>query len=98
MELGQDATEWLDESTELPIQRMVQMIGGAVVMIAIIVVVVNAVLTEPSVANSEGPFSPIIDRLGTTGVAAMGLLIIGLLVAAGMWILQIMDMGGRGGF
>jgi hypothetical protein len=98
MQRGQDATNRLDEQTNLPISNMVRMIGGAVILIAIIVVVVNAVLTTGAVANSTGPFTPVIDDLETTGVAAMGLLIVGLLVAAGMWIMSIMDMGRGGGF
>lgn len=96
LQRGRDVTASLDDSTELPIASMVRMIGGATVLIAIIVVVVNAVLTTDVVANTTGPFDSVITDLETTGVAAMGLLIVGLLVAAGMWIMSIMDMGGGG--
>jgi hypothetical protein len=62
--------------------RTVQMIGGAVIGIAVVTIVVNEVLTTGAVANSSGPFSGVIGSLETTGVAAMSLLVIGLLVAA----------------
>lgn len=83
-ELGLDQARIMD---------MVRMIGGAVVLIAIVVVVVNSVLTTDAIANSTGPFDGVIDDLETTGVAAMGLLVVGLLVAAGAAIMRIMDRG-----
>lgn len=83
-ELGLDQARIMD---------MVRMIGGAVVLIAIVVVVVNSVLTTDAIANSSGPFDGVITDLETTGVAAMGLLVVGLLVAAGAAIMRIMDRG-----
>lgn len=81
----------------LNIQRTIQAIGGSVVAIALITVVVNEVLTTNAIANSTGPFTGVIDSLNTTGVAAMTLLVVGLLVAAGMRIMGMMG-GGGGGF
>jgi len=39
------------------IMRTVQMIGGAVITIAVIVIVVNEVLSVDAINNSTGPFS-----------------------------------------
>jgi len=83
-----------DQLDQMNIMKTVQMIGSAVVAIAIIAVVVNQVLTTSAVANTTGPFDPVIDQLGTTGVAAMGLLIVGLIVAAASQLMGFM----RGGF
>jgi len=82
-----------DDVDEMAVMRTVQMIGGAVVGIAVIAIVVNELLTTDAVANSSGPFDGVIDSLGTTGVAAMSLLVIGLLVAAAS---RIMDFFGGG--
>ena len=70
------------------IMREVQVIGGAVIMIAIVVIVVNEVLTVDAVNDSEGPFSGVIDSLETTGVAAMTLLVVGLLVVAAVALMR----------
>jgi len=78
---------------EMSVMRTVQMIGGAVVGIAVIVIVVNELLTTDAVANTTGPFDGVIDSLGTTGVAAMSLLVIGLLVAAASRILDFFGGG-----
>lgn len=75
------------------IMRVVQLVGGAVVGIAIVVLVVNEVLTVNAIANSTGPFSGVITSLETTGVAAMTLLVVGLLVVAAS---SIMDFFGGG--
>lgn len=80
------------------ISSSVQVIGGAVITIAIIVIVVNEVLTTSAVNNSSGPFSGVIDSLETTGVAAMGLLVVALLVAAAGVIMRYMGGNGGGGF
>lgn len=78
----------------MPILREVEIIGGAIILIAIIVVVVNAVLTTTAVANSTGPFSGVITTLQNTGSAALGLLVVGLLVVAAVAIMRFF----RGGF
>lgn len=73
--------DW-DDDLHQSMMRTVQMIGGAVIGIAVITIVVNEVLTTEVVNNSSGPFGGVIDSLETTGVAAMTLLVVGLLVAA----------------
>jgi hypothetical protein len=78
---------------DLSIMQEVRMVGGAVVLIAVIVLVVNEVLTVPAINNSTGPFTPVIDSLGTTGVAAMSLLVVGLVVAAARAIMGFMGGG-----
>jgi uncharacterized membrane protein len=83
-----------DDVSDMPIMREVQMIGGAVITIAVIVIVVNEVLTTSAVNNSTGPFSGVIDSLETTGVSAMVLLVVGLLVAAAAALMSFF----RGGF
>lgn len=79
---------------EMGIMREVQIIGGAVIMIAIVVLVVNEVLTVDAINNSSGPFSGVITSLEGTGVAAMTLLVVGLLVLAARAIMR--NFGGGG--
>lgn len=73
--------------------RTVQMIGGAVIGIAVVVIVVNSVLTTDVVANTSGPFDGVIGSLETTGVAAMSLLVVGLLVAAASKLMSFFGGG-----
>jgi len=73
--------------------RTVQMIGGAVIGIAIVTIVVNEVLTTSAVSNSSGPFGGVISSLETTGVAAMSLLVVGLLVAAASKLMSFFGGG-----
>jgi len=73
--------------------RTVQMIGGAVIGIAIVTIVVNEVLTTSAVNNSTGPFGGVINSLETTGVAAMSLLVVGLLVAAASKLMSFFGGG-----
>jgi len=91
-QLGDDM---LDETfdDEMSVMRTVQMIGGAVVGIAVITIVVNQLLTTSIVANTTGPFDGVITSLENTGVAAMTLLVVGLLVAAAS---RLMDFFGGG--
>ena len=91
-----ESDEVTEESTEeqtLPVMQAVRMIGGAVVGIAVIVLVVNEVLTIGAVSNSTGPFAGVIDSLETTGVAAMTLLVVGLVVVAAQQIMSYMGGG-----
>lgn len=90
-----EEVEDTDESEEqtLPVMQAVRMIGGAVVGIAVIVLVVNEVLTIGAVSNSTGPFAGVIDSLETTGVAAMTLLVVGLVVVAAQQIMSYMGGG-----
>lgn len=82
-----------DADLELDVMRAIQAIGGGVIAIAIVVVVVNAVLTTDAVANSSGPFQGVIDSLNTTGVSAMVLLVIGLLVGAASRLMGMFSSG-----
>jgi hypothetical protein len=78
-------------ASSMGIMQAVKMIGGAVVGIAVIVLVVNQILTVDAIANTTGPFTDVINSLETTGVAAMVLLVVGLLVVAASYIMQYMD-------
>jgi len=91
-----ESDEVTEESTEeqtLPVMQAVRMIGGAVVGIAVIVLVVNEVLTIGAVSNSTGPFAGVIDSLETTGVPAITLLVVGLVVVAAQQIMSYMGGG-----
>lgn len=82
---------------KMAVVQAARLLGGAVITIAITVVVVNEVLTVNAINNTTGPFTGVIDSLDTTGVAAMSLLVVGLLVYAGQKIMGFMG-GGGGGF
>ena len=73
----------------------VRVIGGAMIGIAILAVVLTEVFTLDVIANSDGPFQGVIDSLESTGSAALGLLVIGLLVLAAN---RVMGFFGSGGF
>jgi len=77
------------------IMNTVRVIGGAMIGLAVLVVVLDEVFSINSISNSSGPFSGVIDSLESTGVAALSLLVIGLLVAAAN---QVMGFFGGGGF
>jgi hypothetical protein len=84
------------KSTDLArmmISAVVQKVGGAMITIALVGVVVNQVLTTSVVNNSSGPLN-VVNQLGTTGQAAMGFLILALLVLAAKVIMNIMGDGG----
>lgn len=71
----------------MPIVPEVRMIGGALITIVLIGIVLNEVVTTTAINNSSGPFSQVINDAESTGVAAMGLLVIGLIVVAANAIL-----------
>jgi len=73
----------------------VRVIGGAMIGIAVLVVVLNEVFALNSVSNSSGPFSDVITQLQNIGGAALGLIVIGLLVAGAN---RVMGFFGGGGF
>lgn len=75
------------------ISQVVQKIGGAMITIALVGVVVNQVLTTDVVANTSGPLN-VVNQLGSTGQAAIGFLILALLVMAARVIMNIMGDGG----
>ena len=74
----------------------VRLIGGAVVLLLVLALVLNEVYGAIDIAE-ENPWHEIVDDLETTGVAALGLLVIALLVLAASAIMRAMDMGGLGG-
>jgi hypothetical protein len=76
------------------IVRTVRVVGGALITILLVTLVLNEVFSAVDV--SSGAFSGIADQLTTTGVSAMGLLIVGLLVVAANRIMGIFG-GGSGG-
>lgn len=84
----------LEGRKAMAVQREIQLIGGAIIMMAIIVVILNEVLTLDAVANSTGPFSTVIDSLTSTGSSALILLVIGLLVAAAIAVISFFGGGG----
>ena len=76
------------------IMQQVRLIAGAMIGISVLVIVLNEVFSLDSIANSSGPFSDVVNSLESTGGAALGLLVIGLLVVAAN---AIMGFFGRGG-
>ena len=72
----------------------VRVIGGATIGIAVLVLVLNEVFSLEAM-SSEGPFAGVQDSLESTGAAALGLLVIGLLVLAAN---RVMGFFGSGGF
>jgi hypothetical protein len=88
--------DYHDAMSQMGLTQAVRLVGGAVITIALVVIVVNEVLTINAINNSSGPFSGVIDSLNTTGVAAMTLLVVGLVVVAGRVIMGF--MGGGDGF
>lgn len=75
----------------LGIMSEVRLIGSALVVILIITLVLTEVYDAVEV--SEGPFSEIVNDLETTGVAAMSLLVVGLLVVAASAIMRFFGGG-----
>lgn len=71
--------------------RTVRLIGGAMVTILLIAVVLNEVFAAVSVG--DGPFSEIGTDLETTGVAAVSLLVVGLIVLAANRLMNIFGSG-----
>jgi hypothetical protein len=102
--MAQSAQDWADEKEEqarfladsydgrLGIMREAQLIGGAMITILLIAVVLNEVFQAVNVGS--GPFSQIGTDLETTGVAAVGLLVVGLIVVAANALLGMFGSGG----
>ena len=96
--LGKGAVEKLERSTGLShaaIMGTVRVIGGAMIGIAILALVLTEVFTLDAMDVDGGPFEGVLDSLESTGAAALGLLVIGLLVAAAN---RVMGFFGSGGF
>ncbi|KMT45713.1 hypothetical protein EL22_28710 [Halostagnicola sp. A56] len=79
----------------MPIMAEVRMIGGALVMILLIVYILNEIYG--SITVSDGPFSSVVTDLETIGVAALGLLVLALLVIAAQAIMRFFGSSGFGG-
>jgi len=77
------------------IMGAVRLIGGALIGISVLVVVLSEVFSLDQIQNASGSFGGIIDSLESTGVAALSLLVIGLLVVAANRVMGF--FGGRGG-
>jgi hypothetical protein len=74
----------------------VRVLGGAMIGIAILVVVLNEVFALDTFNDTENmTFGGVITSLQSTGGAALGLLVIGLLVLAAN---RVMGFFGGGGF
>lgn len=73
----------------------IRLIAGALVSILIIALILFEV--SEAVNIGDGPFSGIEDDLQTTGVAAITLLVVALLVVAAAGIMRIMSVTGFGG-
>jgi len=98
LQTGADAVSKLERKAGMSHGNMmgtVRVIGGAMIGIAVLVVVLNEVFALSSVSNSSGPFSDVIGQIETIGGAALGLIVIGLLVAGAN---RVMGFFGGGGF
>jgi hypothetical protein len=95
---GQSAVNELSSRTDMSearIMDVVRVVGGAMIGLAVLVVVLNEVFAIDAIANGTGQFTGVIDSLETTGSAALGLMVIGLLIVAAN---RIMSYFGGGGF
>lgn len=82
-------------TSEANVMRTVRVIGGAMIGIAILALVLTEVFTLEAMNITDGPFASVMDSLESTGAAALGLLVIGLLVLAAN---RVMGFFGQGGF
>jgi len=97
LQTGASAVDTFQRRTgfaEANIMGAVRLIGGALIGIAVLVVVLAEVFSLSQIQNASGPFSGIIDSLETTGVAAISLLVIGLLVLAANRVMGFFGSGG----
>lgn len=73
---------------------MTERIAGGVMAIAIVAIVLNELFTLDLVNNTDGPFSGLITSVENVGTAALTLVVLGFLAAAGGAVLTMF----RGGF
>ena len=99
---GAQAVSSLQEKSGLShaaIMGTVRTIGGAMIGIAVLVLVLTEVFTleafNETNGSYDGPFGGVLDSLTSTGPAALGLLVIGILVLAAN---RVMGFFGGGGF
>ena len=93
-EVTADGADKTDGYAQADIMGVVRVIGGAMIGIAVLVVVLNEIFSIDSIANSTGPFGGVVDSLESTGVAALSLLVVGLLVAAANRVMGFFGGGG----
>lgn len=62
--------------------------------ISVLVVVLNEIFTLDAITNSSGPFGDVIDQLTGIGGAALGLLVIGILVLGANRVMGFFGGGG----
>lgn len=79
---------------EMRIMGAVRLIGGAMIGLAVLVVVLNEVWSLDIIGNSSGNFTSVTESLENTGGAALGLLVIGLLVVAANYVMGFFGSGG----
>ena len=77
------------------IMAMVRIIGGAMIGIAVLALVLTEVFTLDAMDVEGGPFEGVLDSLESTGAAALGLLVIGLLVGAAAQVMAFFGGGFR---
>jgi len=97
LELGKGAVDELEAQTGLSqamIMATVRAIGGAMIGISVLVVVLNEVFSLDAIANSTGEFSGVIDQLTNIGGAALGLLVVGILVLGANRVMSLFGGGG----
>ena len=90
VQLGANAVNNLADRTGMSnahIMGTVRLIGGAMIGIAVLALVLTEIFaleqfSTDADGNYDGPFGNVLDALTSTGPAALGLLVIGLLVAA----------------
>jgi len=93
--IGDSKFEELEQnSAKANIMQVVRLIGGALIGIAVLTVVLSEVFQLDAIANGSGPFSGITDSLESTGVAALSLLVVGLLVVAANRVMGFFGGGG----
>jgi hypothetical protein len=80
-----------NKTNRMGMVRTARLIGGAMVTILLIAVVLNEVFNAVNVGS--GPFSEIGNDLETTGVAAVSLLVVGLIVVAANRLMNIFGSG-----
>ena len=78
-----------DRVQDRAIMSEVRMIGGALVAVVIIALVLTEVYSAVDI-DSESPFHGIVESAETTGVAAITLLVVGLLVLSASVIMRFM--------
>lgn len=73
---------------------MVERIAGGVMAVAVVAVVLTELFSLSIISNATGPFAGLIDQVENVGTAALTLVVLGFLAAAGGAVLSMF----RGGF